>query len=179
MATRRLTTRRTPPRTRQRSTVPAFSVSPEVARSLFGLTLLVLGVITLIMIFLPASQGSLTEWAQRTVNPLFGTGRWLLPFLLMAAGAYVEWGGPPAAGWQWRFVAASVVAALCALGFQRRVGVVIALATVGLSFATVYGGFHYAVDALAGAIVGLSVWLTARALWRALSTPGAQSASAA
>jgi S-DNA-T family DNA segregation ATPase FtsK/SpoIIIE len=85
-----------------------FSVSPEVARSLFGLALLVLGVITLIMIFLPASQGSLTEWAQRTVNPLFGTGRWVLPVLLMSAGAYVEWGAPPASGWQWRLVAAAL-----------------------------------------------------------------------
>ena len=87
--------------------MPAFTVSPDIARSLFGLALLVLGVITLIMIFLPASQGSLTEWAQRTVNPLFGTGRWILPLLLMAAGAYVEWGGPPGAGWQWRLVAAA------------------------------------------------------------------------
>jgi DNA segregation ATPase FtsK/SpoIIIE, S-DNA-T family len=107
MATKRRTTRR-PPTRRRGYTFPTFSVTPEVARSLFGLTLLVLGVITLIMIFLPASQGSLTEWAQRTVNPLFGTGRWLLPFLLMAAGAYVEWGGPPAGGWQFRFGAASV-----------------------------------------------------------------------
>ncbi|HET9614552.1 MAG TPA: hypothetical protein VFP22_07050, partial [Candidatus Limnocylindrales bacterium] len=108
MATKRRTTRRPATPRRRTSNVPSFSVSPEVARSLFGLTLLVLGVITLIMIFLPASQGSLTEWAQRTVNPLFGSGRWLLPFLLMAAGAYVEWGGPPAAGWQWRFVAAAI-----------------------------------------------------------------------
>src|ERR671925_1358799 len=104
--TKRPTTRRTTAsRRRGGYAVPAFSVSPDVARSLFGLTLLVLGVITLIMIFLPASQGSLTEWAQRTVNPFFGAGRWLLPFLLIGAGAYVEWGGPPAAGWQWRLVA--------------------------------------------------------------------------
>ncbi len=119
MAARRRTNRRSPSTRRRGYALPAFSVRPEVARSLFGLTLLVLGVITLIMIFLPASQGSLTEWAQRTVNPLFGTGRWLLPFLLMAAGAYVEWGGPPAPGWQWRFVAAGIafVAFLALLEF--------------------------------------------------------------
>jgi DNA segregation ATPase FtsK/SpoIIIE-like protein len=106
---RRTPTRRPSPRRRSSSrTLPAFKVSPEVARSLFGLALLVLGVITLIMIFLPASQGSLTEWAQRTVNPLFGTGRWVLPVLLMSAGAYVEWGAPPASGWQWRLVAAAL-----------------------------------------------------------------------
>ncbi|HET7030133.1 MAG TPA: DNA translocase FtsK [Candidatus Limnocylindrales bacterium] len=110
MATRRRTpARRTTTSRRRKSgySVPALSISPEVARSLFGLALLILGVVTLIMIFLPASEGSLTDWAQRTVNPLFGTGRWLLPFLLMAAGASVEWGGPPAPGWQWRLVAAT------------------------------------------------------------------------
>ena len=76
-------------------------------------------------------------------------------------------------------VAASVVASLCALRFQRRLGVVIALLTCGLALGTVYGGFHYAVDALAGGIVGLAAWGLASTLWRALSSPGAQSASAA
>jgi S-DNA-T family DNA segregation ATPase FtsK/SpoIIIE len=105
---RTTTTRRTPPRRNRGYSFPAFSIKPEVARSLFGLTLLVLGVVTMIMIFLPAGQGSLTEWAQRTVNPLFGTGRWLLPFLLIGAGAYIEWGAPPAPGWQWRLLAGAV-----------------------------------------------------------------------
>jgi membrane-associated phospholipid phosphatase len=76
-------------------------------------------------------------------------------------------------------VAASVVASLCALRFQRAVGLVVAASTLGLALGTVYGGFHYAVDAVAGGIVGLASWGTANALWRALSTPGAQSASAA
>jgi membrane-associated phospholipid phosphatase len=76
-------------------------------------------------------------------------------------------------------VAASVVAALSALTCQPRVGAVVSVLTLGLAIGTVYGGFHYAVDALAGVAVGLVAWLVARALWRALSTPGAQSASAA
>jgi hypothetical protein len=76
-------------------------------------------------------------------------------------------------------VAASVVASLCALRFQPRLGVVIAVSTVGLALGTVYGGFHYAVDALAGGIVGLAAWGLANTLWRALATPGAQSANAA
>jgi S-DNA-T family DNA segregation ATPase FtsK/SpoIIIE len=121
MATKRRTTtpRRTPTRRRRGWSFPALSISPEVARSLFGLTMLVLGVVTMIMIFLPAGQGSLTEWAQRTVNPLFGTGRWLLPFLLIAGGAYVEWGSAPAPGWQWRLLAAAIayVAFLALLEF--------------------------------------------------------------
>jgi membrane-associated phospholipid phosphatase len=76
-------------------------------------------------------------------------------------------------------VAASVVASLCALQFQRPVGIVVSALTVGLALGTVYGGFHYVLDALAGGIVGLSAWFAARALCRALSTPGEQRATAA
>ncbi len=75
-------------------------------------------------------------------------------------------------------VAASVVSALCALTFQRRLGKVVAVLTVGLTLGTVYGGFHYGVDALAGAVLGALCWLGARAAWRALSL-GAQRATAA
>lgn len=75
-------------------------------------------------------------------------------------------------------VAASVVAALCALTFQRRIGTVVSVLTLGLALATVYGGFHYGVDALAGAAVGIACWLAARAAWRALSL-GEHSATAA
>lgn len=76
-------------------------------------------------------------------------------------------------------VAASAVASLAALRYQRRVGIVVAALTVGLAVGAVYGGYHYLVDVLVGAIVGVIAWLLARALCRALSTPGAQSASAA
>ncbi|HET7190149.1 MAG TPA: phosphatase PAP2 family protein [Gemmatimonadaceae bacterium] len=76
-------------------------------------------------------------------------------------------------------VAASVVASLAALRYQRRVGIVVAVLTGGLAVGAVYGGYHYLVDVLVGAIVGVVAWLLARALCRALSTPGAQSASAA
>ena len=76
-------------------------------------------------------------------------------------------------------VAASVVASLCALRFQRPIGIVVAVSTLGLALGTVYGGFHYLVDALVGGIVGVVAWALASTLWRALSTPGAHSASAA
>lgn len=75
-------------------------------------------------------------------------------------------------------VAAAVVASLCALAFQRRLGIVVAVLTVGLAFGTVYGGFHYGVDALVGAGVGVACWLSARRAWRALSLID-QSAAAA
>ena len=75
-------------------------------------------------------------------------------------------------------VAASVVAALCALTFQRRLGVVVTVLTIGLALGTIYGGFHYGVDALVGALVGTGCWLAARVVWRALLSPAAKSATA-
>jgi membrane-associated phospholipid phosphatase len=58
-------------------------------------------------------------------------------------------------------VAASVVASLCALRFQPRLGAAVALLTAGLALGTVYGGFHYAVDAVAGVAVGGVAWAAA------------------
>ena len=75
-------------------------------------------------------------------------------------------------------VAAAVVASFCALAFQRRLGNVVTVLTVGLALGTVYGGFHYGVDALVGAGLGVVCSLAARRAWRALSV-GDQSATAA
>ena len=57
-------------------------------------------------------------------------------------------------------VAAALVAAVCALRFQRGVGLVIAVLTVGLAVGAVYGGYHYTVDVVVGigtAVVALAV----------------------
>jgi S-DNA-T family DNA segregation ATPase FtsK/SpoIIIE len=74
-------------------------VGAEVARSLVGITLLVLAAVTLIA-FLPG-EGSVTTWFRDTVGPWFGSLRWLLPFLLLATGWYVEWGPGKAPGSGW------------------------------------------------------------------------------
>ena len=76
------------------------SVNPEVARSIVGIVLLVLGAVTLIALALPG-QGALTDWWRDSIAPWFETGRWLLPFLLLGAGWYVEWGPGkrPNSGW--------------------------------------------------------------------------------
>jgi membrane-associated phospholipid phosphatase len=76
-------------------------------------------------------------------------------------------------------VAASLVAALCALRYQRRVGFVVAPFTAALVLATVYGGFHYAVDALVGVILGSLAWLASVTLWRVAESRGAHTATAA
>ncbi|MEP6999556.1 MAG: phosphatase PAP2 family protein [bacterium] len=61
-------------------------------------------------------------------------------------------------------VAASVVAALCALRDQKRVGVVVAVLAAGLALGAVYGGYHYAVDVLAGVATGLLAFAGARVM---------------
>ena len=52
-------------------------------------------------------------------------------------------------------VAAALVAAVCALRFQRGVGAVVAVLSVGLALGAVYGGYHYAVDVLAGTLAAV------------------------
>ncbi len=71
-------------------------VTPEVVRSIVAITLLVLGAMTLIALILPG-KGSLTSWWTGVFAPWFGAMRWLLPFVLLSAGWYLEWRQPK--GW--------------------------------------------------------------------------------
>jgi S-DNA-T family DNA segregation ATPase FtsK/SpoIIIE len=106
MATRKRTTTTTPrapspraaspraPRTtRRKASGPSWysRISPDVVRSIVGLSLLVVGAMTLIALTLPG-EGSLTSWWTGVFAPWFGTMRWLLPFFLLAAGWWLEWG---------------------------------------------------------------------------------------
>ncbi len=102
MATRRRPSQR---RSRRRSgfSFPRFDlppINPEVARSIVGLFLVVLGAVTLIALILPG-QGVLADWWIGSVGPWFGSLRWLLPFLLLGSGWYIEWGpgARPQSGW--------------------------------------------------------------------------------
>jgi membrane-associated phospholipid phosphatase len=54
-------------------------------------------------------------------------------------------------------VAAAVVAAACALRYQRPLGLLLTPFTLGLILSVVYGQFHYAVDAVAGLFVAFAV----------------------
>jgi membrane-associated phospholipid phosphatase len=76
-------------------------------------------------------------------------------------------------------VGASVVSALCALQYQRSVGVVVSVMTAALTLATVYGGFHYAVDALVGVFLGAVCWAASVAVWNGFASRGEQTATAA
>ncbi len=78
----------------------SLGMSPAVGRSLVGIVLLVLGAVTLIALMLPG-QGALTDWWRNLAVPYFGTGRWLLPFVLLLSGWYLEWGPGREPGAPW------------------------------------------------------------------------------
>jgi DNA segregation ATPase FtsK/SpoIIIE, S-DNA-T family len=88
-------------------------VGQDVARSLIGITLLVLAAVTLIA-FLPG-DGSVTRWFRDTVGPWFGSLRWLLPILLATTGWYIEWGPGKAPGSGWGLTLSGVVIAYVGL----------------------------------------------------------------
>jgi hypothetical protein len=108
MATRRRTTARKTPAPRPSRARPKSALSrrltPDVVRSIIGLTLLVLGAMTLIAL-MPwgdaANRGTLTNWWTDVFAPWFGAMRWLLPFLLLLAGWWLEWGPGTRAGSGW------------------------------------------------------------------------------
>ncbi len=78
----------------------SLGLSSDVVRSLVGLFLLGLGAVTLIALTLPG-KGSLTDWWRDTAAPFVGSGRWLLPFVLLVAGWYLEWGPGKEKGAPW------------------------------------------------------------------------------
>ncbi|MFL5679085.1 MAG: DNA translocase FtsK, partial [Chloroflexota bacterium] len=160
MATRR---RR---RRKQAWTWPEWNIPPEVARSLVGITLLVFGAVTLIMVFLPAEQGTLTDWARQTVIPFFGAARFLLPFVLIVAGAYVELSGRVSEGWQLRIVAAAC-SYVALLGVLEYVPLVKGGGRIGTFLADVLGSLITRPGALV-VLIGLMLAFAALALERPL-----------
>ncbi len=107
-STSRSTSSRSTSRTRRRPTyaAPTVDVAPEVIRSIVGIVLMVLGAILLIGLILPG-KGVLTDWIRDIFAPWFGTGRYLLPFLLLALGIYVERVGRRA-GWGWTLLGVAI-----------------------------------------------------------------------
>ncbi len=69
-------------------------------------------------------------------------------------------------------VAASLVATIYALRFQRELGVVVAVLAAGLAVGAVYGGYHYAIDIVAGVATGLVAAAIAR--WAELAATRAR-----
>jgi membrane-associated phospholipid phosphatase len=63
-------------------------------------------------------------------------------------------------------VGGSVAVAIVALRLLPRLGIVLAVLALGVALGAVYGGFHYAIDALAGVVLALAVALPAPALFQ-------------
>jgi membrane-associated phospholipid phosphatase len=61
-------------------------------------------------------------------------------------------------------VAAVIATALAVRKFLPRLGIVFLIVALSISVATVYGRYHYAVDALAGGLVGAAGFLVAKAI---------------
>ena len=59
--------------------------------------------------------------------------------------------------------AIALVMGLSSLSWSNQLGLPVLVVSVLLGLGAVYGGFHYAVDMLAGAVVGFGAWLT---VWR-------------
>jgi membrane-associated phospholipid phosphatase len=57
-------------------------------------------------------------------------------------------------------VAVATVQSVLAFHWSRRAGALLSMLTTGLAIGAVYGGFHYAVDVLAGAMLGLVIGIT-------------------
>jgi DNA segregation ATPase FtsK/SpoIIIE, S-DNA-T family len=87
--------RRTPARRKRAARLP---LPPHIARSLVGLSLLVLGAVTLIALLLPEA-GILNRYVTEVLRPAFGQGAWLLAVLLIVAGAFVERAPKVGPGW--------------------------------------------------------------------------------
>ncbi len=91
---RRAAPRRTPRRSAPRrpgggSGLNGFNLNPEVVRSLVGIAILVVGIVTLIALLLPG-RGQLTDLWRNLIAPWFGTGRWFVPPILIGAGLFVQ-----------------------------------------------------------------------------------------
>ena len=78
--------------------------------------------------------------------------------------AVLEGGSSRGAAFPSAHVSVAVVQTAMALRHQPRVGWVLLPVALGLAAGAVYGGFHYGIDALAGALVGLIAAAAARPL---------------
>lgn len=66
-------------------------------------------------------------------------------------------------------VAVSVSQTIVTLRLQRGLGVAAAICTLALALGAVYGGLHYGIDAVVGALLGIAIGTVTPRLWRRLA----------
>ncbi|MEP6732520.1 MAG: phosphatase PAP2 family protein [bacterium] len=66
-------------------------------------------------------------------------------------------------------VSASIVAGICALRYYRLLGIAIMVVTFGMMVGAVYGGYHYAIDVIAGLAAGLVAATIAKSVERIIT----------
>ncbi|CAN5633036.1 hypothetical protein BH23GEM9_BH23GEM9_05800 [soil metagenome] len=89
-------------------------------------------------------------------------------FFYQAAHRLLETGSSQGAAFPSSHVGVSVTQTLVVMRFMPRLAPLTALLTALLALGAIYGGFHYAIDAAAGALLGVIVFLAARPLYRRL-----------
>jgi membrane-associated phospholipid phosphatase len=87
--------------------------------------------------------------------PAPGAGGWFFPHLARSA---VEAGRSLGTAFPSSHAAVAVVILLCTRRFLRPLFYPYLVITIGIGVGAVYGGFHYAVDILAGALSGFALW---------------------
>jgi membrane-associated phospholipid phosphatase len=94
-------------------------------------------------------------------------------FFYQSAHAVLEAGSSQGAAFPSSHVGVSVTQTLVTLRLLPALAPAVGILTLGLALGAVYGGFHYAIDALAGLLLGVVIFRVAGPLFRRLSPTGA------
>jgi membrane-associated phospholipid phosphatase len=92
-------------------------------------------------------------------------------YFYQLAHRLLEAGSSQGAAFPSSHVGVSVAQTVIAWRYAPRLMPITAILTLGLAFGAVYGGFHYATDAVAGVVLGVAVVAAAPPLYRALGGP--------
>ncbi len=101
-----------PAAVRRRSSRRRPRIAPDVVRSVIGLALMIVGVATLIALLLPG-EGKLTDWWRNAIAPWFGSGRRVLPFLMLAVGWWMVERAKGVRG-DWQLATFGITVSFCA-----------------------------------------------------------------
>ncbi len=101
-----------PAAVRRRGSRSGPRIAPDVVRSIIGLTLMLVGVATLIALLLPG-EGKLTDWWRDSIAPWVGFGRRVLPFLMLAVGWWMVERAKGVRG-DWELAAFGTAVSFCA-----------------------------------------------------------------